>query len=145
MMAPKALASLCLLLLTPVGSHPCAAQDSRDLLPVHVTNTTEAQRSELVSFGVPLSEAAGVLDPAALSIRDSSGAPVACQFRPLARWGAPRESAAAPLKWVLATVAADVPPRGRSDYRVVLGPARGPESLPSRIEVASSPDAIAGR
>jgi hypothetical protein len=104
-------------------------------IPVRVANGAERARDgEPVSFGFPVPKAAGLLDPAALALRDAAGAEVRCQFKALSRWDAGRDDPRAPLKWVLATFAPRVAPRSVAELAVVAAAPAAREKI--RCDVA---------
>jgi hypothetical protein len=79
----------------------------------HLISKSQAQGQDLkavisvrgaalpVTIGVPLSEAAAVLDAAQLALTGPDGAPVPAHIRALARWRGAASDAAKPIKWAL--------------------------------------------
>jgi hypothetical protein len=85
----------------------------------------QARTLEPVSVGFPLGLDQAVTDVNQLILRDAALVQVPCQFKALTRWGADRSVTTAPLKWVLATFRATVPPFVTTSFQVELGGALG--------------------
>jgi hypothetical protein len=115
------------LTLLLVAALHLAAPAQAPRTPVRISNAADhARAGEPVSFGFPLAETPRATDLALLRVEDASGRAVPSQFRALARWRAPREDSSAPLKWVLATFAPEVPARSVATFHVAYGAAPPP-------------------
>jgi hypothetical protein len=89
-----------------------------------------ARTSEIVRSGVPVPRSLNVLDPSALTVVDSTNAPVPAEFQVLARWNAGRQDASAPIQWLLVTFPATVAAHGSATYRMVTDGSAGPNPSP---------------
>jgi hypothetical protein len=67
----------------------------------------ETRAGELVSFGVPIAESAGVTAADQLRLVDATGATVPAQIEVTARWGGPPQGGR-PARWVLVHAKADL-------------------------------------
>jgi|GEM_PF-1563797 len=74
-----------------------------------------------VTSGVPLPQAAGITDPAALRILDPDGQAIPAQFTVLARWGGAPDDATKPIRWVLADFRASVAASAEVTYTLDNG------------------------
>ena len=93
-----------------------------------------------VTSGIPLPRRLDLRNADGLRlVVDSTGAPVPCQFTPLARWGGAPDDATAPIRWLLLDFQAEVAPSASFTYRVVLG---GPAAVPPTLAITEGPDAI---
>lgn len=90
-----------------------------------------AQTNHIVRSGVPLARSQQVLSTASLAVLDDQGQAVPATFRVLARWGAGRNQANAPIQWVLVSFPATVAALSARQYRLsidgsVVNPVSGP-------------------
>lgn len=95
-----------------------------------------ARRAEVVSAGVPFARENGIRDPASLSLRDAQGEPVPVQWEVLARWDAPRDDAAAAVRWATARFPANVRAKGRAMYQLSLSSSSSSSSDSARPPLA---------
>ena len=77
-----------------------------------------ARSGEIARSGVPIPHALRLLDTAALAVVGPGGRRLAAQLDVLSRWGAPRDDAAAPIRWLEVAVPADLPANGSARYSV---------------------------
>jgi hypothetical protein len=82
----------------PQRSHPSHSQ--AQAIPIRIPINVH-QASLPVTIGVPIGEAAKLLDPAQLGVTNADGNPVPSQMRVLARWGGLVNDANKPIKWLV--------------------------------------------
>jgi hypothetical protein len=79
----------------PSSSHP-QAQSTSLRVAINVSNPTTP-----VTVGVPIGQAANLIDPAQLGVISANGNVAASQMRVLARWGGLSNDSSRPIKWLL--------------------------------------------
>lgn len=101
-----------------------------------------ARRDAIATGGVPLPRTSAITDVAELAVLDASGARVAAQLTPLARWNAPLGDETAPLKWVHVALRQDLGAVASASY--VLADARGAPSAagPGETMVQQEPGGV---
>ena len=96
-------------------------------VPLTVWETAGLARSdEPVTSGLPIPRNINLTDLSTLRLLDGSGAPVPCQFTPLARWGGSPDDGSTPVRWLLLDFQAEVAANGVATYRLVDSGGAGP-------------------
>lgn len=112
------------------------AQDSRPLVLADLVETSTVlagQATAWMRFGVPLSEAAGVLSADEVALVTKDGRPLVARRRIVSRWGGRADDVKRPAKWIHVTTAAPAD----SEFRLVRG-----VQPPGTLKVDRSKDVV---
>src|SRR5262249_30623241 len=114
-------AAAVLLLALAVAVVPGSAQVTNYLDLKVMNGANIARMNEPVSFGVPIGSENQVYDAGWVQILDPPNQPVARQFTVLSRWGGDRNDLTKPIRWMLVSFNANVPPNATAIYHVATG------------------------
>ncbi len=101
--------------------HPVKSRAETMDVPLTVINSAEYERvNAIITAGLPIPRRWGIVDPVEFRIVDDTGRPLAAQLQVTGRWAGSTDSSG-PIKWVLASFLASVPPKSDKTFHLTTG------------------------